>query len=388
MKKEQAEVIQNNNELIAIVEKSGLEMTKGQRLLEMFTPYFNKMAEIEGKINSLNSVNPGAIDVKMAREIRLALKNNRVASEKVKEDTKAMILIEGRLIDNLNNIVKNTSKGLEMQCESIEKFAEIQEQKRKEERKAHRLELLKPYEPEEGYFQSNYDLLNMGDDAFDNLLSGTKLNYEAKKEAERKAEAERIAREKAEAEERERMRQENERLKKEAIERERLAEIERKKQEKKLAEQKAKAEAERKALEEKARKEAIERERLAEIERKKQEKKLAEQKAKAEAERKALEEKARKEAIERERLEKELETKKKAEEERLAKIEAEKKAKAQEEKKLAMQPDKKKLESFAEFLQTINMPDVKSKEAKEIVNSVQELLNKVTNFIQTKIKNL
>lgn len=348
MKKEQAEVIQNNNELIAIVEKSGLEMTKGQRLLELFTPYFNKMAEIETKINSLNSTNPGAIDVKMAREIRLALKNNRVASEKIKEDAKAMILIEGRLIDNLNNIVKNTSKGLEIQCESIEKFAEIQEQKRKEERKAHRIEMLKPYEPEEGYFQSNYDLLNMGDDAFDNLLSGTKLNYEAKKEAERKAEAERIAREKAEAEERERMRQENERLKKEAIERERLAEIERKKQEKKLAEQKAKAEAERKALEEKA----------------------------------------RKEAIERERLEKELQAKKKAEEERLAKIEAEKKAKALEEKKLKMQPDKKKLESFAEFLKTINMPDVKSTEAKEIVNNVQELLNKVTNFIQTKIKNL
>jgi len=95
-------------ELTAIVENSGLENTKGQKLLSMFTPYFTAMAEIETKINSLNAENPLAVDVKMAREIRLALKNNRVASEKVKDEQKASILIEGRLIDNLNNIVKNT----------------------------------------------------------------------------------------------------------------------------------------------------------------------------------------------------------------------------------------------------------------------------------------
>lgn len=121
------EILNSNNELIAVVESSELEKTKSQKLLEMFTPYFSCMAEIETKINGLNKTDPQKEDIKISRGIRLALKNNRVASEKVKDDSKAAILIEGRLIDNMNNIIKNTSKGLELQCEQIEKDAEIKE---------------------------------------------------------------------------------------------------------------------------------------------------------------------------------------------------------------------------------------------------------------------
>ena len=46
------------NELIHIVESSGLEKTKGEKLLSMFSPFFKRMGEIELKINSLNSENP------------------------------------------------------------------------------------------------------------------------------------------------------------------------------------------------------------------------------------------------------------------------------------------------------------------------------------------
>src|SRR5688572_24538830 len=154
--------ITESTELVQIVETSGLEKTKGQQLLQMFTPYFNRMAEIEVKINLINKDTPTKEDVKIAREIRLALKNNRVASEKVKDDSKAAILIEGRLIDNLNNIVKNTSKGLELQCESVEKYHELQEQKRKDAIKAERIELLSAYEIDTSF----YDLGNMPDEAF------------------------------------------------------------------------------------------------------------------------------------------------------------------------------------------------------------------------------
>lgn len=151
-----------SNELVTIVKQSGPEQTKGQRLLQMFTPYFNKMAEIETKITAINKDNPTKADVSIARAIRLSLKENRVASEKLKDSQKETIIIEGRLIDNLNNIVKNTSKSLELQCESIEKAEEIKENARKESLKIERIELLKPYTD-----GSSFPLETMTTDAFD-----------------------------------------------------------------------------------------------------------------------------------------------------------------------------------------------------------------------------
>lgn len=364
-------------ELSVIVQNSGLELTKGQKLLDMFTPYFNKMAEIETKINSLNSENPIDVDVKLAREIRLALKNNRVASEKIKDEQKASILIEGRLIDNLNNIVKNTSKGLEMKCESIEKYAEQQELKRKEERKITRLEALEPYEETEGFYNFNFNLLEMSDEAFDDLLEGTKLKFEQKKQAELKAEEECIAKEKAITEEQERVKAENEKLKleaeakeKELAEQRRLQEEERIKSEKLLADEKAKQE----AL-------ALEQEKLRAEEKRKSDEILAKQKAEADR-------KLKEEQLAKLKLENELKAKQEAEQK--AKDDADKKRKkeAEEQKKLARQPDKQKLELFSKSVLNVEYPDVKSEEAKKILSDVQAFMNKVSLFIKSEIEKL
>lgn len=364
-------------QLAVIIENSGLENTKGQKLLSMFTPYFTAMAEIETKINSLNAENPLAVDVKMAREIRLALKNNRVASEKVKDEQKASILIEGRLIDNLNNIVKNTSKGLELKCESIEKYAEQQELKRKEERKLIRLEALKPYEELEGFFNLNYDLLNMEDMAFDNLLEGTKLSYEAKKERERKAEELRIENELKEQKERERIKAENEKLKLEAEQREKeLAE-------QKKAQEEERLKAEKLLADEKAKQEA---------ERIKQEKKLADEKKKADEilakQKEEADKKLKAEQDAKLKLEKELKAKQEAEQKAKEEADKKKKKEAEEQKKLARQPDKQKLELFSKSVLNVEYPDVKSEEAKKILTDVQSLMNKVSLFIKSEIEKL
>lgn len=355
----EVEVIETKNELVTIVETSGLEQTKGQKLLQMFTPYFNKMAEIEVKINLLNTETPSKEDLKIAREIRLALKNNRVASEKAKDDSKAMILIEGRLIDNLNNIIKNTSKGLEIKCETIEKYHELQEQKRKDELKAVRTELLSAYEVD----TTSYVLENMTDESFNDLLELIKRRHEEKIAEAARLEAERIAKEKAEAEERERIRVENEKLKAEAAERERQ-----------IQEERNKAEAEIKSLEEKAAKEreAAEKERLR-IEKEQQAKLDAERKQREKAE---AELKRKKEEIER------------IEKEKVAQIEAENKARLAAEKKAKLAPDKDKLRTLYSALTTIEMPDVKSEEAKKIVSDVRALLVKVCDHITELAKNM
>lgn len=333
-----------NNELVQIVQTSGLEQTKGQKLLQMFTPFFNKMAVIEGKINVLNKENPQPEDVKIAREIRLALKNNRVASEKEKDTCKQMILIEGRLIDNLNNIIKNTSKALEIQCEDIEKFAEIQELKRREARKEERIKKLTPFDID----IESYDLLNMNDENFDNLLIGTKLRHNQLKEIEEKAEMEHIKKELAERKENERIRNENKRLEAEAIKKDKLAKIESEKQAKILEKERTKAEAKRKILEE-----------IVEIERKHADK-----------------------------LQTEIKAKRETEEKENQRIETEKKAKIEAERKAKLLPDKEKIIEFANFIKGIESPAVSSTKAREIMVDGELLLLKTSTFLIEKAETL
>lgn len=332
----ETEVIEN--ELIKVVETSGVEKTKSQRLLEMFTPYFNKMGDIEKKISLLNSDSPNKEDVKIAREIRMALKNNRVAAEKVKDDSKAAMLIEGRLIDSLNNIVKNTSKGLELKCEQIEKDAEIKEAARIEAIRTERAEMLSPYVEDANIFP----LGTMTDEQFETMLSGYKLAKQQKIEQEQKAEAERLEREAAEKLEQERIRVENERLKAEAVERELRMEQERK----------AAAEAQRLIDEENKKK-------IAAIE---EENKRAREKAAAEL-------KAQKEASE--KIAAELEKKKKEETAAAEKLAAENAAKLAAEKKAAKAPDKQKLKACIELLPEISLPEIKDEQLKSVAADIK-----------------
>ena len=325
------------NNLVQVVQSSGLEQTKGQQLLQMFTPFFSRMSEIELKIKSLNLENPQIEDVKIAKEIRSALKTNRIASEKIKDEQKASILIEGRLIDNLNNVIKNTSKLLESKCEEVEKFAEIQEKKRKELLKSQRTELLLPYEIDLSFI----DLENMSDESFQQLLENTRLAYNSKQEAFKKAEEERIKQEKTEKERQEKIRLENIKLQKEA-----------KEKEEQLKKERAKVEFEKKVAEEKARKE-----------------------------REAIEAKLQKEAKEKEKLQAEI----KAKEEKEAK---EKKAILDAEKKLKLAPDKQKLTLLAKTIEGLQMPDLKSEEAKKILTNIKGLIKKLTTYIINESKNL
>jgi len=233
-----------DNKLQVIIQDSGLETTKARVLLENFKDYFDIADEWETKAKAIVVTNENQKpDMAMARIGRLFLREKRIAIEKTRKDLKEQSLREGKAIDGIANILKSLIVPIEEYLEKQERFIEIRDAEISEQKR----------------------------------IEGERLVME-------KEEAERVAREKAEAAERERIHKENERLKAEAIERERLAKTERIKQEKLLAEQKAKADAERRILEQKANEERI-----------KQAKILAEQKAEAEYERKILEEKNRQE---------------------------------------------------------------------------------------------
>lgn len=346
-----------NNQLIKLIDDNGLDKTKSQILLDNFSGYFEMASEWERKASELEITDVSQkAEMKLAREGRLFLKDKRIAVERTRKQLKEASLREGQTIDAIAKVLTNLITPIEKDLEEKEKFAEIQEAKRIEALKDARTRELEPYIE---FVPYGLNLGTMDDDNYTKVLSGARLQKQAKEEAdkkaeqerverERKAEQDRIEREKKEAAERERIRLENERLRKENEERERQ-----------LADERAKAEAERKAIEEKAKKERELHERELRIEREKQNK--------LEAERKA--EQARLEA---ERLEAER------------KAAAEKRAKEEADRRAKNAPDKEKLLTFATQLEKMlyAAPEIKSEEAISILDFAEITLKDAVKYIR------
>ena len=335
-----------SNELVQVIESTGLEQNTALMIKESFIPFFEQAEQWSRKAKELVVTDVTQVrEMKMAREARLALKEIRVAADKKRKELKEDSLRYGKAVQGVYNVIEYLIAPIEKHLEQQEKFAEIQEANRRAALKAERDAELTAYAE---FVPVGIDTGSMSDDDYAKLLNGAKLQQQAKIEAEQKAEQERIAREKAEAEERERIRIENERLKAEAEARE-----------KEMAAERAKAEAERKALEEKARKE----------------REAAEAKLKAEAEARA---KAEQEL--RAKAAAEAKAKREAEEKAAAELKAQKEA----ERKAKAAPDKAKLEELASRIDSLQLPDVKSEDAAKVLADVAGLLKKVSTFIREK----
>lgn len=365
------EDVEENNQLVKLVEESGIEKSKGQVLLEKFSNFFQLAGEWEIKAKSIVITRlDQKAEMKMAKQGRLFLKSKRVEIENTRKSLKEQALREGKAIDGIANVLKALIEPLEEHLDRQEKFAERLEQERKNTLRAERLALLFPLNVDPNMYS---DLGEMDQQTWDNVHETAKLNFQRIKDAEKKAEADRIAKEAEEAKERERIRLENEKLKAEAVEHERLAKIEKDKADKLLAEErakadkilaeaKAKADAEAKALAEKNR-----------IEREKQE--AVARKAKAEAE-----DKLRRERAENDRLQAELKAKQDKEAKEL-------KAKQDAEKKAKSAPDKEKLKVLADHLRNPKLPEMTCEESQQILAVVKEKMRIIADFIYDQITN-
>lgn len=307
-----------------------------------YAPHFAKLDELHEMAKDLTVLTP-----KKAGELRKALKAVRVAANKTREATKEDALKMGRAIDGVYKVLEGAISPVEEGLEQVEKAAEIAEQKRKAELSAARAAELTPFRDPQFY-----DLANMPEPQWVQLLADAKLAHATAKAAAEKAEAERVAAEKAaeearvkreqeEAAERERMKAENERLAKVAAE---------EKAQREAAEKKAREE--RQAAEAKAAAERAEQQKAIEAERKKREAAEAELKAKQEADRK-----------------------KKAAEELAA-------------KKAAAAPDKQKLEQFAKTLRALEVPIMSTSEGKDALIEVQRRILNLVTFVETEASSL
>lgn len=341
------ELVKVNPKEFGIEENQANEITKGLAVA---------LSERESLITEFNSVSTLEIteeNLKSFKELRLRIVKNRTQGIEVwHKASKEYFLRGGQFCDAIKRREIQVNESMETVLMEAEKHFENLEKERIAKLRAERIELLSTVCDNPELFQVE----SMSNEGFDQLYKGQKLAKEKQIEEARIAEEKRIEAEKKEAEERERMRIENERLKKEAEEKEAQLRKEREESERKAKAEREKAEAQRKAIEEKARKE---REEL----------------------QKKADEKLRLEREERIRLEN-------IEKERLAKEQAERKARELAEKKAKAAPDKIKLEEFARSIDSMIMPEIKSSEAKLIINNSKSLLLKVSVYIREQTNNL
>lgn len=333
----------------------GLKETEAQPIEKAFMPKIVERDALKPQYEALLTEELTPVLCVKAHDLRVKLVKVRTGIAEIHKTQKAYFLAAGRFVDAWKNKETLPVEQMEEKLEAIEKHFENLEKERKQKIRDERLIELQKYEVDGSLMM----LGEMQDEIWINYLAGVKLQYEAKKEAERKAEEARLAEIEAEKKRQEEIRLENEHLKKEREELEKQAEIERKKQAAELAKkEKERKDAEAKMLEQaKKDREKIEAERLA---REKAEKELRDKK---EAEERAA----------------------KAEQERLQQEEI---ARQKAEKKAAAAPDKEKLLKFAESINAIQLPDLKTHEAAEISANVKTLLSKVNAYIIEKANNL
>jgi len=247
------------NELVKIVETSGLEVVEQKSIVEKFGDYESVAREWEEKAHRIVVTSGSQItEMAMAREARKKFSQLRIDVERTRKSMKEQSLRKGQAIDAIAKFLVSLILPIEEYLKEQEDFVQIQASKEAEI---------------------------------------------ARIEAERKLEEERLAKEEADRKEQERVRLENEQLKKEAEKREKvlveerakalkereksekLARLEKEKADRVLFEQKAKADVEREAIETKFRKERDEADRLVRLEKEKADKILAEEKAKTELQR-------------------------------------------------------------------------------------------------------
>jgi colicin import membrane protein len=336
-------MIAEQNQLTQCIEQNGLSVDKSTQLVEAFMPLFLETDNLIAAADSIVVTDAAQLtEMKQARETRLKLKDIRVAAEKNRKQFKEEYLKAGRAIDSIAGIIKGKIEPVEARLQEQEEFAKRIEQTRKAELRIARHQLLSPF----GVDTSFYNLEEMPEATFAQLLESTRTAHGARLEATRKAEAERIAAEKARRDEQERIRKENEQLR-----------IEREAAEKVAREERAKVERERLAAE-----------------------------AKAKAERDAIEAKARKE---REAAEAELAKERKAREALEAKARAEKEAaakKAAAEQKARLKaeraPDRDKVIQFADSLRVVTIPTMTTPIGQQAAEKMSRILQAAAEEIE------
>ena len=206
-----------STEIAVKAQEFGLEESKANEMVSGLQPILAEREILAGQYSEIIKEELTEDLMVRAKKLRLLIVKNRTQGvEKWHKVNKEFYLAGGRFVDAVKNKEVAENNRMEETLMEIEKHFENLEKERIQKLKEERTAALSPYVEN----ASLYDLGNMTEFMWENLLEGSKLQHAKRIEDQRIAEEARIEREKAEAAEREAQRIENERLKAEAVERE------------------------------------------------------------------------------------------------------------------------------------------------------------------------
>lgn len=183
-------------DLTTVIKETGVEKTMAGKLKEQFIGFIEQAEAFEIEAKSINITGAEQVeDMKRARALRLKIKDVRVAAEKTKVALKEDIVRNGKAIDGAYNIVVALTKPIEKYLEEQEKYIEKMQELEKDKLEFSRKEELSQYMENFSF----YDLRNMDEEAYQQLLNMSKAAKEVEIANAKKAEEERIEREKKEA---------------------------------------------------------------------------------------------------------------------------------------------------------------------------------------------
>lgn len=222
----------------------GLEVGTAAGLKDTFAKYFVDMKPWLERAASLAPITDATQvgEMKLARTVRLELKNIRIAADQARKSLKEDAVRYGKAADGICNVIKFAIEPVEKHLQEQEDFIERAEAARKAKLVETRAAALLVYKADPKFF----NLAEMPEETFNSLLETHKQAFETAKAQAAAAEKARQDREKAEADAREAQRVENERLKAETAAKDaqiRAAEIERLKVETAARQEKDKADA-------------------------------------------------------------------------------------------------------------------------------------------------
>ena len=334
----------------------GIEESKANVILTAFEPLQERMAELEPEYLAVIAMPLTDVmaEIKAADLLKKYVKV-RTGRNAIHKQEKDFFLNAGRFVDRIKNDANAETEKREAKLDAIKNHFINLEKERVNAIAVSRNELLKPYE----FDGSALNLGSMDDNVWISFLSGTKLAYEAKKAEEKRMADEAAAKAIADKLEQERIAAENVKLKAEAEAKEKALELERAK----------------------AKKEADLKEALRLVEQKKADMLL-------EAQRKESEAKLKKEREAKEKVEAELKERQFADEKLAAANKAIAEAEAKARAKALNAPEKTKLVALSKTIRSIELPIVKTEDAKLIIQQVEGLIRKLCVFIDEKSETL
>lgn len=178
-----------SKELQLVVEGAGLETSQVENLMKSYAGSFQEAKKVVNEFKAIVVTSVDQTDLmKKAKDGRKQLKEIRVGVEKTRISLKEQSLREGKAIDGMANIIKALIAPVEEHLEKQEKFAELKEAERIAKKHSDRIEKLSLLVAD----VSLYNLKDMTDEAFDNLIKQSEEAKEAKKKELEKIEADRI----------------------------------------------------------------------------------------------------------------------------------------------------------------------------------------------------